>query len=122
MAVTPFGSFTLDWTAKPTTISGQASNFKTWLNTRTEDLKTYINDTLIPAIEIESRVLTTTLSATTDSASGADQIGATAISGWTGATVQAIMESAKTDVDMKETIANVNEAKRRMLMGVSYFG
>lgn len=111
MALTPFGNFTLDWTAKPTKISKQATNFKTWLNTRTEDLKTYINDTLIPA-----------LSATTDSASGADQIGATAISGWSGATVQAIMESAKTDVDMKETIANVNEAKRRMLMGVSYFG
>lgn len=111
MAVTPFGSFTLDWTAKANTISGQASNFKTWLNTRTEDLKTYINDTLIPA-----------LSATTDSASGADQIGATAISGWSGATVQAIMESAKADVDLKETIANVNEVKRRMLMGVSYFG
>jgi hypothetical protein len=120
LALTPFGNFTLDWTAKPTKISGQASNFKTWLNTRTEDLKTYINDTLIPAIE--SRVLTTTLSATTDSASGADQIGATAISGWAGATVQAIMESAKADVDLKETIANVNEVKRRMLMGVSYFG
>jgi len=107
LALTPFGNFTLDWTAKPTKISGQASNFKTWLNTRTEDLKTYINDTLIPAIE--SLIL-------------ADQIGATAISGWSGATVQAIMESAKADVDLKETIVNVNEAKRRMLMGVSYFG
>ena len=111
MALPKMGNFTLDWTTKATIISGQASNFKTWLNTRTEDIKTYINGTLIPA-----------LSATTDSASGADQIGATAISGWTGATVQAIMESAKADVDLKETIANVNEVKKRMLMGVKYFG
>lgn len=74
MALTPFGNFSLDWTAKANTISGQASNFKTWLNTRTEDLKTYINDTL------------------------------------------------KADVDTKETIANVNETRLRMTMGVKFYG
>ena len=111
MAVTPFGNFTLDWTAKPTTISGQASNFKTWLNTRTEELKTYINDTLIP-----------TLSATTDSASGADQIGATAIAGFAGATVQALLESIAGKFASYETAADSAKLKRRMMMGVKYFG
>ena len=62
MALTPFGNFTLDWTAKPTKISGQATNFKTWLNQRTEDIKAYINDTLL-----------TQLGATADGASGGDQ-------------------------------------------------
>lgn len=40
----------------------------------------------------------TDLAATTDGDSGADQVAATAISGWTGATVQAILESAKAQV------------------------
>lgn len=39
------------------------------------------------------------LEATTDGASGANQIGATAISGWTGGDVQTILESAKTAFD-----------------------
>jgi len=107
LAVTPFGNFTLDWTAKPNTISGQASNFKTWLNTRTEDLKTYINDTLIPAI---------------DSASSADQIGATAIAGFAGATVQALLESIAGKFASYETAADSAKLKRRMMMGVKYFG
>ena len=115
MALTPFGNFTLDWTAKPTKISGQATNFKTWLNQRTEDLKTYINDTLLAQ-----------LGATTDGASGADNIGATAISGYEGATVQAILESITTVITViigsAETTANTAEMKRRMMMGVKYFG
>ena len=75
------GNFTLDWTTKPTDISGQADDMKTWMNTREEDIKTYLNDTLIPALE-----------ATTDGASGADQIGVTKIAGYSGATVQAVLE------------------------------
>lgn len=51
-------------------------------------LKDYINNTLLPA-----------LYATTDGASGADQIGATAVSGLTGSTVQALIEALKTYTD-----------------------
>jgi hypothetical protein len=51
-------------------------------------LKTYINDTLIPALE-----------STTDGSSGADQIGATAITELTGTTVQSLLESLKTYID-----------------------
>lgn len=51
-------------------------------------LKTYINGTLIPALE-----------STIDGASGADQIGATDVTGLTGATVQTLIESLKTYVD-----------------------
>lgn len=89
MALTPFGNFTLDWTAKPTKISGQATNFKTWLNQRTEDIKAYINDTLL-----------TQLGATADGASGGDQIGMTTIEGVAGNTVQSQMESIKAVVDV----------------------
>jgi hypothetical protein len=42
------------------------------------------------------------LISTTNDTSGADLVGATAISGWSGATVQAILESAKTAVDAKK--------------------
>lgn len=51
-------------------------------------LKTYINDTLIPALE-----------SITDGSSGADQIGATSITDLTGNTVQALLESLKDLVD-----------------------
>lgn len=51
-------------------------------------LKTYINGTLIPALE-----------STTDGTSGADQIRATAVSGLTGTSVQALIESLKTYAD-----------------------
>lgn len=47
-------------------------------------IKTYINDTLVTELE-----------STTDGSSGADQIGATAISDLTGATVQALLESLR---------------------------
>jgi len=52
------------------------------------------------------------LGATTDSASGADKIGSTAIAGVTGTTVQAQLESIKTLVDGKEpTITTLPVAK-----------
>jgi hypothetical protein len=85
LAITKMGSFTLDWTTKATKISGQATDMKTWMNTRSEDIKTYINSTLIPALE-----------ATTDGASGANQIGVTTISGYSGANVQAVLEEMAT--------------------------
>lgn len=44
------------------------------------------------------------LIATADGLSGADYIGATAISGWAGATVQAILESAKAYVDARSKV------------------
>lgn len=59
-------------------------------------LKTYINDTLIPALE-----------SVVDGSSGADQIGATSITDLTGNTVQALLESLKTYVNTIDT-ANKN--------------
>lgn len=111
MALTPFGNFTLDWTAKPTKISGQASNFKSWLNARAEDLKTYINDTLIAELE-----------STSDGSAGADKIGATAIAGFAGATVQALLESIAGKFASYETSADSAKLKRRMMMGVRFYG
>ena len=93
MAITPFGSFTLDWTAKPNTISGQATNFKTWLNQRTEDLKNFINDTLLAEIAAEYATKTSLTDYATTSS-----------------------------LTSYETTASANEKKLRMLMGVSYFG
>ena len=52
--------------------------------------------------------LITRIKAVTDSASGADLVGATAITDWAGATVQAILESAKTIVDGKFTTADAS--------------
>lgn len=93
MALTPFGNFTLDWTAKPTKISGQATNFKTWLNQRTEDLKNFINDTLLAEIAAEYATKTSLTDYATTSS-----------------------------LTSYETTASANEKKLRMLMGVSYFG
>ena len=62
------------------------------------DLKTYINDTLIAELE-----------STTDSASGADNIGATAITGVTGATVQTILEDLKTQINTKTPTLNAEK-------------
>jgi hypothetical protein len=50
-------------------------------------IKTYLND-----------VLTAELQATTDSSSGADNIGATAITNLTGTTVQALLESIRNNL------------------------
>ncbi|TCL74252.1 hypothetical protein EDC14_1004190 [Hydrogenispora ethanolica] len=58
----------------------------------------------------------TELGATTDGASGADMIGATAISGITGATVQAVLESLKTAIDQKT--ATIPMASATVLGGV----
>ena len=65
-----------------------AASFKAKFDEAPTGLKTYINDTLLAE-----------LAATTDGSSGADGIGATAISGLSGATVQALLEALKSYVD-----------------------
>ena len=61
------------------------------------------------AIDVNTKVtaILTALASTTDSDSGADAIAATAISGLTGATVQSLLESAKTLIDTKSDTTNV---------------
>jgi hypothetical protein len=59
-----------------------ASQLKAKFDEAAGKIKLYLNDTLIAELE-----------STTDSASGADRIGATGITGVTGVTVQAILES-----------------------------
>jgi len=61
-----------------------ASTLKAKFDEGGSALKTYINDTLIPALQ-----------AITDNASGSDQIGATAITNLDGETVQAVLESIR---------------------------
>src|SRR6187455_2462591 len=61
-------------------------------------LKTYLNSTHL-----------TELASVTDGSSGADNIGATAISGLTGATVQTLLESIKTLLDLKEASADITD-------------
>ena len=61
------------------------------------------------AIDVNGKVtaILTALASTTDSDSGADAVKATAISGLTGTSVQALLESAKTLIDGKPDTANV---------------
>ena len=82
MALTPMGDFTDDFTALDTVIAGQAATMKLRLNRRADELKAALNNVI------------TELEAVTDSSSGADQIGMTAITE-TGAaaTVQAVIEA-----------------------------
>ena len=103
MALTPFGNFSLDWTAKPTKISGQATNFKTWLNQRTEDLKNFINDTLLAEIAAEYATKTSLAAEYATKTSLTDYATTSSLTSY-------------------ETTASANEKKLRMLMGVSYFG
>jgi len=103
LALTPFGNFSLDWTAKPTKISGQATNFKTWLNQRTEDLKNFINDTLLAEIAAEYATKTSLAAEYATKTSLTDYATTSSLTSY-------------------ETTASANEKKLRMLMGVSYFG
>lgn len=61
------------------------------------------------AIDVNTKVtaILTALASTTDSDSGADAVKATAISGLTGTSVQALLESAKTLIDTKSDTTNV---------------
>lgn len=82
MALTKMGDFTVDFTALPSKISGEAELMKTRFNSRSDELKTVVN-ALIDA-----------LGAVTNGASGADNIGMTVITE-TGAaaTVQTVVEA-----------------------------
>jgi hypothetical protein len=87
---TRFTGFSIDWTAKATKISGQATNFKTWLNTRTAELLTWLEDTFLAELE-----------STTDGSSGADKIGMTKLTNYgsaAAATAQAQAEALDTAV------------------------
>lgn len=90
-----------------TTISGLTGNtvqvvleaLKTLVDTKAATADTYTRTELNNG-QLDTRYFTETeIQATTDSASGADKTGATAISGLTGATVQALLESLKALVD-----------------------
>lgn len=87
MAITPmaFSPATglLDTVTYPTNPENETAA-RTQIQGRLNELRDYNNNVLIPA-----------LVSTTDSASGADQIGVTAIPGWTGSKIQAVLESAK---------------------------
>lgn len=83
MAFSTFAGFTIDWTTKPTEISGQASNMKSWLNSRSSEAVSY------------TQTIVTELEATSTGTSGASKVGVSAISGWSGDDVQEVLESAK---------------------------
>lgn len=88
MAFTRFSGFTVDWTTKATVISGQATNFKTWLNTRTTDLLIWLTNTFLAELE-----------QTTDGDSGADNVGMTKLTNYgsaAAATIQAQAEALDT--------------------------
>ena len=96
MAFTRFTGFSVDWTTKTTKISGQASNFKTWLNARTSDLLTWLESTFLAELE-----------STTDGASGADKVGMTKLANYgsaASATIQAQAEAL--DAAIKANIAS----------------
>lgn len=99
MALNEMGPFTTDFTTWADKPNKTAAEIKSALNSHGNDIKTYINDTLLPA-----------LSSTADGSSGADQIGATSISGLTGNTVQALLEAIKgaSDAHLAETAPQSN--------------
>lgn len=74
---------------QPNDVGGlTAEQLKAKFDEAANAIKDFINDSLIAELE-----------ATTNGSSGADNIGATAISGLTGGTVQALLEALKTYVD-----------------------
>lgn len=83
MSITQMDDFTWKFSSQPDEITGDPTGLKTNMDSRGVALRSYINETLIPALE-----------ATADNTSGADQIGMTAITE-TGAaaTVQAVIEA-----------------------------
>jgi hypothetical protein len=89
MALTKQGTFIDRFTTLTDKPNKTATEMKALFESQPAELKTTLNN----ALDL--------LMATTDGASGADNIGVTAITGWAGVTPQAILESAKTDVDGK---------------------
>ena len=89
MAFEKMGSFTFNHADQADELNLAADTAKQKFDSRASELKTAINK----VVDL--------LNATTDGASGADNVGATAISGVTGTTVQAQMKSMKGLVDGK---------------------
>jgi len=91
MAFEKMGAFTFNHAEQPDELNVAADIAKANFDSRANELKTVLNK----VVDL--------LNATTDGASGADNVGATAVDGLTGTTVQTILEELKTLVDAKET-------------------
>ena len=89
MTIESCPDFTFKHTEQADNISGvyTAAQIKTYYDSRGVELRTFIN------------ALVGILNSVADSSSGADNIAMTAVSGLSGATVQAIIESLKTYTD-----------------------
>ena len=87
MTIPVKGTFAFDWAAQPDYPSWGSAQFKQNLNARDEELKSALN------------AVANMLNSTAVGVGGADNIGATAPTGLTGVTVQAILEALKTVID-----------------------
>lgn len=86
MAFQKMGNFTFKHIDQTDELGLTADEAKEKFDSRGEELKTALNN----AVDA--------LNATADGNSGADNVGATAVEGWPGSSVQAILESAKSDI------------------------
>jgi hypothetical protein len=86
MAFQKMGNFTFKHVDQTDELGLTADEAKEKFDSRGEELKTALNN----AVDA--------LNATADGNSGADNVGATAVEGWPGSSVQAILESAKSDI------------------------
>jgi hypothetical protein len=86
MALQKMGNFTFNHVNQTDELGLTADEAKEKFDSRGEELKTALNN----AVDA--------LNATADGNSGADNVGATAVEGWPGSSVQAILESAKSDI------------------------
>ena len=87
MTIPVKGAFTFDWAAQSDYPSWGSAQFKQNLNARDEELKSALN------------AIANMLNSTAVGVGGADNIGATAPTGLTGVTVQAILGELKTVID-----------------------
>ena len=92
------GTFAFDWAAQPDYPSWGSAQFKQNLNARDEELKSALN------------AVADMLNSTAVGVGGADNIGATAPTGLTGLTVQAILSALKTAIDTQETAIDAQAA------------
>ena len=91
MAFEKMGAFTFNHTRQPDELNSPADEVKKNFDSRGNELKTALNK------------IVDLLNSTVDGSGGADNVGATAVDGLTGKTVQTILEEIKTLVDTKET-------------------
>ena len=87
MTIPVKGVFTFDWAAQSDYPSWGSAQFKQNLNARDEELRSALN------------AIANMLNSTAVGVGGADNIGATAPTGLTGVTVQAILSALKTAID-----------------------